>query len=526
MLLTRLMTTISGDTPAAAAAPAPSLDREITGLTADSRAVRPGFLFAALPGTAPGSLNDGRAFIDDAVRRGAVAVLAPPGTRQRLSEARSPASVPVLEDPAPRRAFALMAAAFHGRQPETVVAVTGTNGKTSTVQFTRQLWTQQGHSAAALGTLGLTVAPNLTPPPGFDGAVMTTPDPVRLHAGLAALAGAGIGHLAMEASSHGLDQFRLDGVRLGAAAFTNLSRDHLDYHGSMEVYCAAKAGLFGRVLATDGVAVLNADVPEFEALAGVCQRRGVRVLGYGTAAQHIAVRGVEALPHGQRLRLEVLGRPATVALGLVGRFQAWNALAALGLVLATDPEVAGWLRAGAAVPANLPANVIDPVLDALSRLEGVPGRLQPVAGHPAGAAVIVDYAHSPDALETVLLALRPHTAGRLMVVFGCGGDRDRGKRPVMGVIAARLADRVIVTDDNPRSEVPGAIRREVLVGCPDAEEIGDRAAAIRTAVRGLAGGDLLVIAGKGHEQGQIVGNEVRPFDDAAEVRAVLAEMVG
>jgi len=507
LLLTRLMTTISGGVPAAGA------DREIVGLTADSRQVRPGFLFAALPGSA----IDGRAFIGDAIGRGAVAVLAVPGTG--LPPAAD--AVLLIEDARPRRAFALMAAAFHGGQPGTVVAVTGTNGKTSTVQFTRQLWAGLGHdAAAALGTLGLTAPPGVALPAGLDGATMTTPDPVRLHAGLAALAAAGIAHLAMEASSHGLDQFRLDGVRLRAAAFTNLSRDHLDYHGTMEVYSAAKAMLFDRVLPADGVAVLNADAPEFQGLAGVCARRGIRVLGYGVAGGEIAVRRVEPLAHGQRLALEVLGRAVTVELGLVGRFQAWNALAALGLVLATDPAVIGSQREGGAVPAA----VLDPVLAALGRLEGVPGRLQPVAGHPAGAAVIVDYAHSPDALETVLLALRPHAAGRLVVVFGCGGDRDRGKRPVMGVIAARLADRVIVTDDNPRGEVPAAIRREIMAGCPGAREIGDRAAAIRVAVRELAAGDLLVVAGKGHEQGQIVGNEVRPFDDAAEVRAAMAEM--
>ncbi len=512
----RLMTIINGSNGSAL-----GLDCEITGLTADSREVRPGFLFAALPSTVPGGAKDGRAFVADALGRGAVAVLAPLGTRQLLGEAL-PSSVTVIEDATPRQAFAVMAAAFYGRQPETVVAVTGTNGKTSTVQFARQLWTQLGFTAAALGTLGLTAPPTLALSGDFGGATMTTPDPVRLHAALAALAGAGVDHLAMEASSHGLDQFRLDGVRLRAAAFTNLTRDHLDYHGTMEAYQAAKAGLFERVLASDGLAVLNADVPEFQGLAELCGRRGVSVVGYGVAAREIAVRSVEPLPHGQRLTLEILGQPAAVALGLVGRFQAWNALAALGLVLAADPVAAEALRAGQAVPTA----VLEPMLAALERLEGVPGRLQPVSGHPNGAAVIVDYAHSPDALETVLQALRPHATGQLVVVFGCGGDRDRGKRPVMGGIAARLADRVIVTDDNPRSEDPAAIRREILAGCPDAEERGDRATAIRTTVRGLAAGDLLVIAGKGHEQGQIVGSEIRPFDDVAEARTAVTEMAG
>ncbi|MEI6557262.1 MAG: UDP-N-acetylmuramoyl-L-alanyl-D-glutamate--2,6-diaminopimelate ligase [Rhodospirillaceae bacterium] len=466
---------------------------KITGLTADSRAVAPGFLFAALPG----SRSDGRAFIGDAVARGAIAILAPPGTTLDAPGIR------LIEDPAPRRAFALMAAAFYGRQPGTVVAVTGTNGKTSTVQFVRQLWQRLGRRAACLGTLGLSAPVGVE----WSGPGMTTPDPVALHAGLAALAAAGIDHLAMEASSHGLDQFRLDGVRVKAAGFTNLTRDHLDYHGDMAAYLAAKGALFARVLAEDGLAVLNADAPAFPELALLCQIRGIRVLGYGYAGREIKVRAVTPLGHGQRLDLEFLGRPVRIELPLIGRFQAWNALLALGLVLAADP-----------------AAEVGPAVEALESLEGVPGRLQLVARHPAGAPVIVDYAHTPDALDTVLTALRPHAAGRLVVVFGCGGDRDRGKRPEMGGIATLRADRVIVTDDNPRSEVPAAIRAEILAAAPGAAEIADRRAAIRAAVDGLADGDLLVIAGKGHEQGQIVGSETRPFDDATEARAAVAEV--
>ena len=485
------MTTISGGSPVAAALA--GADPEIAGLTADSRAVRPGFLFAALPG----SRNDGRAFIADAVAKGASVILAPPGTPCEAPGIR------LIEDPAPRRAFALMAAAFYGRQPETVVAVTGTNGKTSTVQFVRQIWARTGKRGACLGTLGLSAPDGVE----WTGPAMTTPDPVALHAGLAALAEAGVEHLAMEASSHGLDQFRLDGVRLKAAGFTNLTRDHLDYHGDMTSYLAAKGALFGRVLADGGIAVLNADAPEFPELALLCQIRGIRVLGYGYAGREIKVRSVTPLGHGQRLGLEFLGRPLEIELPLIGRFQAWNALCALGLVLAADPT-----------------GEVGPAVEALESLEGVPGRLQLVAHHAAGAPVIVDYAHTPDALESVLTALRPHADKRLVVVFGCGGDRDRGKRPVMGEIAARLADRVIVTDDNPRSEVPEAIRAEILAASPDAVEIGDRRLAIRTAVRGLEAGDLLVIAGKGHEQGQIVGTETRPFDDATEARAALAEV--
>jgi len=465
-------------------------DVEVTGLTADSRAVRPGFLFAALPG----SKADGRVFVADALARGAVAVLAPEGTV--LPEGTSAV---LVEAEQPRLAFALAAAAFHGRQPETVVAVTGTNGKTSTVTFARQIWAKLGHKAASLGTLGIVG-------PGVDRyGAMTTPDPVTLHQVLAEVKDAGIDRLAMEASSHGLDQFRLDGVRVAAAGFTNLTRDHLDYHGSMEAYLAAKAMLFGRVLVPGGGAVLNADIPEFDTLSAICSNRGIRVFGYGFAGRELMVRGIDPLPHGQRLSLSVLGRDTTVELPLVGRFQAWNALCALGLVIATGA-------------------IAEEAVDALATLEGVPGRLQHVATHPNGAPVFVDYAHTPDALETVLTALRPHAAGKLVVVFGCGGDRDRGKRPVMGELAGRLADRAIVTDDNPRTEVAAEIRRAVLAGNPAAEEIGDRRSAIRAAVRDLGPGDVLVVAGKGHEQGQIIGTEVRPFDDAAEARAAVAEV--
>ncbi|HYD29604.1 MAG TPA: UDP-N-acetylmuramoyl-L-alanyl-D-glutamate--2,6-diaminopimelate ligase [Azospirillaceae bacterium] len=473
-------------------------DPVIAGLTADSRAVKPGYLFAALPG----SKMDGRAFIADAVRAGAVAVLAPEGT---VLPAIPGAAFPVVlvEDDSPRRRFAQMAAAFFDRQPREIVAVTGTNGKTSTVQFVRQIWNRLGHSAASLGTIGVTASG-----PGTDGldtyGAMTTPDPVTLHQELHTLAEAGVEHVAMEASSHGLDQYRLDGVRLKAAGFTNLTRDHLNYHGTMEAYLQAKAQLFERVLPADGVAVINADVEEFQALSKLCDWRGIRVIGYGFGGRELRVLDVQPLAHGQRLTLEVMGRRHAVALPLAGRFQAWNVLCALGLVLASGADQ-------------------DAAVAALESLEGVPGRLQHVATSPAGAPVYVDYAHTPDALETVLNALRPHTAGRLVVAFGCGGDRDRGKRPVMGSIAARLADRVIVTDDNPRTEVPEAIRCEVMAGCPLAEEIGDRREAIRAAVRGLGSTDVLVIAGKGHEQGQDVGTEIRPFDDAVEARNAVAE---
>lgn len=465
----------------------------VAGLTADSRAVKPGFLFAALPG----SRADGRDFIPDAVRAGATVVLAPEGTvlppgceRARL-----------IVDADPRALYARIAAAFYGLQPERTVAVTGTNGKTSTVQFARQIWTLLGRKAGSIGTLGVIA-------PGIEGyGSMTTPDAAKLHAELATLAGAGVQRVAMEASSHGLDQRRLDGVRLAAGAFTNLNHEHLDYHGSMEAYFEAKARLF-RVLPPPGAAaVVNADVPEFPRLAEIARDRGLRLIGYGRAGEEIALRKATPLPHGQRLELRVMGQDHVVELPLVGDFQAMNALCALGLVIGTgeDPQAA---------------------TATLAKLAGVPGRLELAARRANGAAVYVDYAHKPIALESVLKTLRPFTSGRLAVVFGCGGDRDRAKRPMMGEIAARLADRVYVADDNPRTEDAASIRAEVMRGCPDATEIGDRREAIRAAVRDLQAGDVLVVAGKGHEAGQIVGKETLPFDDREEARTSVVEADG
>ena len=468
-------------------------DTEIRGLSADSRAVASGYLFAALPG----SRADGRAFIDQAVANGAVAVLAPEGTTLKGYEP----PVTLITDENPRRRLALMAARFYDRQPKTMAAVTGTNGKTSVASFTRQIWQHLGHRAASLGTLGL------EPPHPDAPKSLTTPDPVELHRCLAALAGAGFEHLVMEASSHGLDQYRLDGVRVTAAAFTNLSRDHLDYHGDMDAYWAAKLRLFSDLLAADGTAVLNADLPVFGELNALCTKRGVRILTYGTAESDLRLMTQEPTDEGQLLRLDILGRAAQVDLPLAGTFQAQNVLAALGLAIATGAEP-------------------DAALAAVAHLEGVSGRIEPVARTPAGGQVFVDYAHTPDALETVLGALRPHTKGELFVVFGCGGDRDRGKRPMMGDIARRLADRVIVTDDNPRTEDPAAIRREILTAIPDAEEFSDRGEAIAFAMAALGPGDVLVIAGKGHESGQIVGDRVLPFNDRDVARAACQRMAG
>jgi UDP-N-acetylmuramoyl-L-alanyl-D-glutamate--2,6-diaminopimelate ligase len=464
----------------------PKGDPEILGLTSDSRDVKPGYLFAALPG----ARDDGARFLGDAQAKGAVVV---------LSRAAIPgATLPVIVDANPRRALALMAAKFYAPQPATIAAVTGTNGKTSVAVFARQLWQSQGFQAASLGTIGI-VGPGIDKP-----GSLTTPDPVRLHQELQALARAGVDHLALEASSHGLDQHRLDGLRLTAAAFTNLSRDHLDYHRDMAAYLAAKTRLFAELLPADGTAVINIDEPEGQALAALCRKRGQHVVGFGRSAK-ADLRLASAQPHGAGLDVEIaaLGERRALQLPLLGSFQAMNVLAALGLILATGGKV------GAA-------------LDALPKLAGVPGRMELVATSAAGAPVIVDYAHTPDALETALRALRPHCAGNLVLVFGCGGDRDRGKRPLMGALAQALADSVIVTDDNPRSENPAAIRREILAACPKAREIGDRGSAIVEAASLLRGGDLLLIAGKGHERGQIVGTKTLPFSDTDAARAAIA----
>ena len=463
-------------------------DPEIGGLTADSRRVRPGDLFAALPG----ARADGRDYISDALRRGACAIIAPRGT------ALGTAAATLVIDDNPRRRFAQAAARFYAPQPQTVVAVTGTNGKTSVANFARQIWAALGQRAASLGTLGLHA------PGRVVAGSLTTPDPVDMHRTLGELAREHVTHVAMEASSHGLDQFRLDGVAITAAAFTNLTRDHLDYHADMEAYWRAKQRLFAEVMPPRRVAVINADTAQATELAALCAAHGHRVITYGEAGADIKFVRVAPIANGQELELEVMGVARRIRLPLAGLFQAANAACALGLVIATG---------GDAERATL----------ALERLEGVPGRLQHVADTARGAAIYVDYAHTPDALSTVLRALRPHAAGRLSVVFGCGGDRDPGKRPEMGRIAAELADAVIVTDDNPRSEDPATIRAAVMKGCPAAREIGDRHEAIRTAVRELAAGDVLLLAGKGHESGQIVKDRVLPFDDAVEARRAVAE---
>ncbi len=467
-------------------------DPEITNVTSDSRLARRGFLFAALSGVS----QNGADFIEFALRAGAVAVLAKHGTP--MPESDHEFAVVYVDEP--RRELASVAARFYKQQPEHIVAVTGTNGKTSSCEFVRQLWALSDIKGISVGTLGVRGAS------GIKQVSMTTPDPVSLHANLADLKAAGFEHLAMEASSHGLDQYRLDGVRVQVAAFTNLSHDHLDYHQTMEEYGKAKQRLFTEVLSEYGIAVLNADSNEFERLSTACEKAGRKYISFGFAADDIKIKSCKPMPDGQDLELSIFGEDYNITLPLVGKFQAKNALCALGCIY-------GCLDAA-------DRSHFARYVELMEHLCGVPGRLQLITGHPS-AAVYVDYAHTPDALSNVLEALRPHTNARLICLVGCGGDRDKTKRPVMARIASELADLAVITDDNPRSEDPAQIRKDMLVGAPEAREIGGRRAAIEWAVGELKDGDVLVIAGKGHEQGQIIGDKVQPFDDREEAKAAI-----
>lgn len=472
-------------------------DARISGLAVDSRVVRPGFLFAALPGVKA----HGAEFITYALRMGASAVLTDRAGADIAREALagSAAALVLAEDP--RQALAFAAALWFGRQPETVVAVTGTNGKTSVATFTRQIWAELGHEAANIGTTGVEGA--YAAPSSH-----TTPEPLTLHRLLADMAAAGVSHAAMEASSHGLAQRRLDGVRLTAAAFTNFTQDHLDYHATFEEYFAAKAGLFTRVLPPEGSAVINIDDPRGVELVGLARSRGQQVLTVGTVAgADLRILGQRFDATGQDLRFAWKGVPFMARLALIGGFQAANVLAAAALAIA-----------GGETP--------EAVFAVLPRLTTVRGRMQLAATRENGAAVFVDYAHTPDAVETALRALRPHVLGRIIVVLGAGGDRDRTKRPLMGAAAAAHADVVIVTDDNPRSEDPASIRAAVLAAAPEATEVGDRAEAILRGVDALGPGDALLVAGKGHESGQVVGDTVYPFDDAEQASVAVAALDG
>jgi len=472
-------------------------DPVLAGITLDSRAVRPGFLFAALPGTA----RHGADFAATAIAQGAAALLTDPMGAVIATGALGLSDVALVVVDDPREALAYAAALWFGAQPATMVAVTGTNGKTSVATFTRQIWQALGRPAINIGTTGVEgdwAAPS----------AHTTPDTITLHRMLADAAAAGVTHAAMEASSHGLDQRRLDGVRLAAAAFTNLTQDHLDYHRTMEAYFQAKAGLFTRLLPPEGVAVVNLDGARGSDVAELALARGLRVLtvGQGRGADlQIAATRPDAT--GQEVRYLWQGRAFQTRLNLIGAFQAENVATAAGLAIA----------AGEAP---------EDVLASLPRLTGVRGRMQLAATRRNGASVFVDYAHTPDAIETALRALRPHVMGRIVIVFGAGGDRDRGKRPLMGRAARENADVLYVTDDNPRSEDPAAIRAAIMAACPDANEVGDRAEAILRAVDALLPGDALLVAGKGHESGQVVGSDIYPFDDAEQASVAVAALDG
>ena len=475
--------------------PAQGGDIAVTGLSVDSRQTRPGHLFAALPGTR----MHGAEFAQYALRMGAAALLTDREGAQIAAPALAgrEAALIVAEDP--RMALAYAAALWFGAQPECMAAVTGTNGKTSVASFTRQIWAMLGHAAANLGTTGIEGAYSAP-------LAHTTPEPITLHRLLADMAGEGVTHCAMEASSHGLEQRRLDGVQLRAAAFTNFSQDHLDYHDGFDAYFAAKAGLFARVLPPEGAAVINMDDPRGADVLAIAAERGQSTLTVGRDADadlRILAQRFDAA--GQDLRFSYDRHTHQVHLPLIGGFQAGNVLLALGLVLATGAEP----QAAVAT---------------LSRLQGVRGRMELAARRANGAPVFVDYAHTPAALETALKALRPHVMGRLVVVFGAGGDRDRGKRPLMGAAAADHADVAYVTDDNPRTEDPAAIRVEILKSCPKANEVPDRAEAILRGVDELGPGDALLIAGKGHETGQTVGDTVYPFDDVEQASVAVAAL--
>ena len=453
----------------------------VTGFAIDHRKVAPGTVFGAFKG----ARFNGEDFIAAAVAAGAVAIVARP-------EAVVDGAAHIAAEE-PRRDFARLAARFFQPFPGTVIAVTGTNGKTSNVELTRQLWRMAGHPSASIGTLGVTTADDQVT------TGLTTPDIVTFLSNMAGLNREGITHAAFEASSHGLSQYRTEGLPVQAAAFTNFSRDHLDYHGTMEAYFEAKMRLFDEVVEADGAAVIWADDPKSDEVTRRCAARGLTVMTVGTKGEALRLVKRETTPLGQKLTVEAEGETHVVNLALIGAYQAANALTAAGLVVATGGELA-------------------PTLANLARVQPVRGRLERAVITRAGAPVYVDYAHTPDAIESAIEALRPHTQDRLITVFGAGGDRDTGKRSEMGAVAVKLSDRVIVTDDNPRSEDPAAIRAAIMSGAPGATEVAGRREAIRAAVAEAGAGDIILLAGKGHEQGQIVGDKVLPFDDVTVAR--------
>lgn len=454
---------------------------QVTGFAIDHRKVAPGTVFGAFEG----ARVNGEEFIDDAVAAGAVAVVARPGARVQ--------GAPHIASERPRKLFAQMAARFFAPFPETCVAVTGTNGKTSTVELTRQLWHMLGHKAASIGTLGVTTSVDQV------STGLTTPDIVTFLSNMAGLRKEGITHAAFEASSHGLAQYRTEGLPVAAGAFTNFSRDHLDYHGTMDAYFEAKMRLFDEVVGGGGAAVIWTGDPKSDEVAARAARRGLALFTVGEKGDALRLVSREPTPLGQKLVIAAQGHEHKVDLPLIGAYQAANALVAAGLVMATGTDFAA-------------------LLPLISRLQPVRGRLERAVLTKAGAPVYVDYAHTPDGLRAAIEALRPHVKGRLIAVFGAGGDRDPGKRPLMGQTAADLADHVIVTDDNPRSEDPAAIRAAIMAGAPGAEEMGGRRDAIAAAIAKARSGDIVLLAGKGHEQGQVIGERVLPFDDVTVAR--------
>jgi len=457
---------------------------EITGLSTDSRKVRPGYLFAALPGVKA----DGRDFIENAINNGAAAVLAPEGTE-------TPIKIPLVTSPDARAALAHMASEFYSLQPEIIAAVTGTNGKTSVTHFTQQIWNHLGHNTGSIGTLGLQT-PNATPN-------LTTPDPIALHSTLANLNKSGITHVVLEASSHGLDQKRIDGVKLSAAAFTNFSHDHLDYHGNVRNYLSAKARLFSDILPTTATAILNADNREYTIISKAFNGRK---LTYGKRGNDLTIKAARPTELGIRLQLSVMEKNYDLHIPLVGMFQTYNVLCAMGLAIACGGDV-------------------DNIIETLTELEGVPGRMQ-FAGQISGGKVYVDYAHTPDAVENMLKAARKYAKGRLLIVIGCGGERDRAKRPLIGKITVKNADVTIITDDNPRTEDPKEIRAAIMATAKGAYEVDNRASAIVKGISLLKRDDVLIIAGKGHEKTQIIGETAHPFDDLEIARQTIIDSGG
>ncbi|AHC73857.1 UDP-N-acetylmuramoylalanyl-D-glutamate--2, 6-diaminopimelate ligase [Candidatus Endolissoclinum faulkneri L5] len=463
-----------------------SEDPEILGLTTDSRKIQPGFLFAAIPG----SRVDGRNYIPEAIANGAVVVLTTPNIIE--------CAVGILRDKNPRRQLALIAARFYGKQPKICVAVTGTNGKTSVADFTRQIWNSAGYLAASIGTLGITIEDIITNPN------LTTPDAVELHRTLHNLVQININHAVLEASSHGLDQSRLDGVDIKAAAFTNLTRDHFDYHVNIEDYRTAKLSLFEKVMPPGGTAVINIDSPEFNNFCEAAKHNQHKILSYGmrpSARLRIIRQRIQS--NGQEVEITIDGNYYLIKMALLGNFQAWNALCALGLAISSG------------TPIRL-------ALEALPFLTSVRGRLERVAVLENEATIYVDYAHTSDALRTVLQAMRPHTSGKLWCILGCGGDRDPGKRSIMGATAGEYADRTIITDDNPRSEDPASIRAAILAACKNGVEIADRRTAIYETIAQLDTGDVLIIAGKGHENVQEINGIKYSLNESYIVRDAIA----